>query len=81
MGAIKMKRIVQAGKFKAECLKIMDEVKLKQQSVIITKRGEQIAKLTPIEDEKKSLFGKMKGSVHIKGDLIQPTGEEWNASL
>lgn len=76
-----MKRIVPAGVFKAECLKIMDEVKTQKRSVIITKHGKEIVKLTPIEEENKSLLGKMKGSVHIKGDLIEPIGEEWNASL
>lgn len=30
------KRMVPAGKFKAECLKIMDDVKAKKYSVIIT---------------------------------------------
>lgn len=74
-----MRRIIQAGKFKAECLKIMDEVHAKKNSVIITKRNQPIAKLVPIETEKQSLFGIMKGTIHIKGDLILPIGEDWDA--
>ncbi len=75
-----MKRMVQAGKFKAECLKIMDEVQKTKRSIIITKHNRPVVKLTPIEEDKnKSLFGKMKGSAHIKGDLIQPIGEDWDA--
>ncbi len=77
-----MKRIIQAGKFKAECLKIMDEVQAKKHHIIITKRNKPIAKLIPLEEENSSLlFGKMKGTAHIKGDLIQPIGEGWNACL
>lgn len=77
-----MKRMIQAGKFKAECLKIMDDVQTKKYSIIITKRNKPIAKLVPLEEEKSpSLFGKMKDTAHIKGDLIQPIGEEWDACL
>lgn len=77
-----MKRVIQAGKFKAECLKIMDDVQAKKYSIIITKRNKPIAKLVPLEGENDSLlFGKMKGTAHIKDDLIQPIGEEWNACL
>lgn len=77
-----MKRMIQAGKFKAECLKIMDDVQTKKYSIIITKRNKPIAKLVPLEEEKSPyLFGKMKDTAHIKGDLIQPIGEEWDACL
>ncbi len=75
-----MKRIIQAGKFKAECLKIMDEVHATKQSVIITKHNKPIAKLIPVEENKTDLFfGRMKGTGRIKGDIIQPIGEEWDA--
>ncbi len=76
-----MKRVIQAGVFKAKCLKIMDEVQRKKIPVTITKRKTPIVKLVPIEDEEQSLFGKMKGTVYIKGDIIQSIGEDWNACL
>lgn len=77
-----MKKMIQAGKFKAECLKIMNDVQEKKYSIIITKRKKPIAKLVPIEEETSPLlFGKMKGTAHIKGNLIQPTGEKWDACL
>lgn len=75
-----MKQIVQAGKFKAECLRFMEEVKSKGVEFIITKRNIPIAKLSPIEKRDTALFGKMKGTVHVKGDLIAPIGEEWDAA-
>lgn len=78
----RMKRVIQAGKFKAECLKIMDDVHAKKYSIIITKRNKPIARLVPLEEENSHLlFGKMKGTARIKGDLIQPVGEEWDACL
>ncbi len=69
-----------AGKFKANCLAVMDEVQSKRQTVIITKRGKPVAKLVPVEtEEKDSIFGFMKGKGKILGDIVSPilSLEEW----
>jgi prevent-host-death family protein len=70
-----------AGEFKVHCLKVMDEVQSKRQSVLITKRGKPVARLIPVENEKDDIFGFMKGkgTVEIKGDIVSPilTPEEW----
>ena len=71
---------IQAGKFKAKCLKLMDKVYRTKKRIIITKRNKPIAQLVPIEEEKGSLFGKMKGTVHILGDILAPIDEVWDAS-
>ena len=73
-----MKRIISSRKFKAECLKLMDEVQVRKCSIIITKRNKPIAKLVPIEQDKIQIFGKMKGTAHIIGDLIESTGKAWD---
>ena len=74
-------KTIPAGKFKAQCLAIMDEVQAKRQAVVITKRGKPVAKLVPVEQEKDDIFGflKGKGKIEIKGDIIAPafTPEEW----
>ncbi len=71
---------IQAGKFKARCLKLMDKVHRTKKRIIITKRNKPIAQLIPIEEETGSLFGKMKGTVQILGDIIAPIDEVWDAS-
>ena len=71
-----------AGMFKAKCLKLMDEVRLSHEEIVITKYGKPVAKLVPInESEKnvKSIFGFLKDSVQIKEDIVAPTGEKWSA--
>ncbi len=73
------KHIIKAGKFKAECLKLMNDVSKTKKSIIITKRSKPIAKLAPIEEEKDILFGRMKNVTHIKGNIIDPVGENWDA--
>ena len=72
-------KTMPAGKFKAQCLAVMDEVQKKKQSVVITKRGKPIAKLVPITEERDELFGFMRGKGTITGDVISPalTLEEW----
>ncbi len=72
--------IIAAGKFKAQCLKIMDEVHNHHREVIVTKYGKPFVKLTGIKSTpKKSLFGLMKGSVTIHEDIIGPSGDKWDA--
>ncbi len=74
-----MKKYVAAGKFKAQCLKMMDEVKASGCEIVITKHRLPIVKLSPIADDERNLFGALKGGVHIKGDLLKSVDEEWDA--
>jgi len=61
-----------AGKFKAQCLAVMDEVQRKRHAVVITKRGKPVAKLVPVEALQDDIFGFMKGKIKIKGDIVKP---------
>ncbi len=56
---------IPAAVFKAECLKLMDEVARTGQPVVITKHGKPVAQLAPVAAEPKSLFGYMKNTVTI----------------
>ncbi len=75
-----MPEYIQAGKFKAKCLKLMDKVHRTKRKIIITKRNKPIAQLVPIEESAESLFGKMKGTVRIVGDIMAPIDEVWDAN-
>lgn len=74
-------KTIPAGKFKAQCLAIMDEVQAKRQAVVITKHGKPVAKLVPVEKERDDIFGflKGKGTIEINGDIVSPafSPEEW----
>lgn len=64
---------VAAGVFKAKCLALMDEVRLKRESVLITKNGKPVARLVPVEDEQNDIFTYMKGMVTaIDGEIDVP---------
>jgi prevent-host-death family protein len=72
-------KTISAGEFKTNCLAIMDEVKLKRETVVITKRGEPVAKLVPIHEEVDGLFGFFSGRGKVIGDVVAPafSPEEW----
>jgi prevent-host-death family protein len=73
-------RTIAAGKFKANCLAIMDEVQKKREPVLITKRGKPVAKLVPAKSEAKDdFFDSWKGKLKITGDIISPAFDldEW----
>lgn len=69
---------ISAAKFKAKCLKLMDEVAKTRKPIVITKRGKPVAKLVPAEAEPRNpLFGCMAGTVKFEGDILAPLDVEW----
>ena len=70
---------IPAGQFKTHCLQLLDKVKQSHIEFIITKHGKPYAKLIPIEEKSHSLFGCLNNSVVIQGDIINGTGETWDA--
>jgi prevent-host-death family protein len=74
-----MDKIIAAGKFKAECLHLLDEVAERRAPIVITKRGKPVAKLVPIDDKPVTLYGRMAGTVKILGDIVGPLDDiEWS---
>lgn len=73
-----MKKIA-AGKFKANCLAIMDEVQAKRETFVITKHGKPVAKLVPVTPGKDPIFGFYAGKGKIVGDVVSPilSLKEW----
>ncbi len=75
-------KLIPAGRFKAQCLRLMDEVNETGVPLVITKYGKPVASLVPIEQQKKifrPLHGRMKGSITILGDIVNPLPNEWEA--
>jgi len=70
---------IPAAQFKAECLKLMDLVEKTREPIVITKHGRPVAQLAPVAAEAGSLFGYMKDSLKIEGDVTAPVDERWSA--
>ncbi len=73
-----MSKTISAGEFKAKCLHLLDVVAQQREELTITKRGQPIARLVPLPNGK-PLFGSMKGSVLVEGDLVSPLLVDWDA--
>ena len=74
-----MKRQIAASEFKAKCLGLLDEVQRTRREVLITKRGRPVARLVPAEEKLPPIFGRMKGTIEIVGDIVAPLDERWEA--
>ncbi len=65
---------ISAAEFRANCFKILDQVKVTHKEVVITKRGKPIAKLVHFarQNDKDPLLGSMEGLVETISDLTRP---------
>ena len=74
-----MKSSLRTVKFKASCLKLIDELAAIGRSIVITKRGKAAAKLVPVTVRSTRIAGALAGSVEISGDILSPLDVKWNA--
>jgi prevent-host-death family protein len=72
-------RTVGAAEFKANCLKIMDEVHRTRAPVVVTKRGRPVVRVLPAVEERPKLRGALEGWMTIQGDIVAPLDDEWEA--
>lgn len=70
-------KTIAAGRFKDICLKTLDEVAKTKSSVVITKRGQPIARLIPYVKPARS--STLEGSILKETGDPFSTGEKWNA--
>ena len=69
-------RTLSAAEFKANCLSIF--VHMDSNGIRVEKRGKPVAKVMPIKDDDFELFGCLKGSMKINGEIMS-TGIKWDA--
>jgi prevent-host-death family protein len=71
---------INAAEFKARCLKLIDEVAITRQPLVITKRGKPVARVVPVDAEAPppDLFGHMKGTGEVVGDIINVPSASWS---
>ena len=76
-----MTKMVGAAEFKAKCLALLDEVQATGVPITITKRGKPVATVSAAQVEKprKPMFGSMKDTGRISGDLDEPIDPDWEA--
>lgn len=72
-------RTVPASKFKEQCLALLDRVARTKVPIVVTKRGQPIARVVPLEDRaRKPLEGSVTFLTDDDAELFS-TGEVWEA--
>ena len=72
---------IPADEFKTRCLQVMEIVRRRRETVVITKRGVPIAKLVPVNrPQPHKVFGCLAGRYEEVDDIVSPvlSPEAWN---
>ena len=75
-------KTVSASEFKTKCLAMLDEIDRSGETVVITKRGRPVARLSPAaQGTSRYPQSDLAGSVDILGDVIEPplSSAAWEA--
>jgi antitoxin (DNA-binding transcriptional repressor) of toxin-antitoxin stability system len=69
-------KALNVSEFREQCLSLLDH--LPADGVLITKRGEPIARVLPVKQNNADLIGRLAGVLEIHGDIMS-SGEKWDA--
>jgi prevent-host-death family protein len=73
-----MDRKINAAAFKAQCLKLIDEVAESGQPITVTKRGKAKVQIIAVREKPKTLWGATKGTFKIVGDIVGPIVDDYD---
>lgn len=73
-------KTIAAGKFKAQCLALLDEVAHEHEIIIVTKRGKPVAKVVAVTEEKADPRKRLRGSILREKDIVTPVPLTWEAA-
>ena len=73
------RKTVTTSELKAHCGEVIDSVARGHGPVLVTRRGKPVATIVPVETGRRRLFGFLRGSVTILGDVVGPIDVEWEA--
>jgi len=65
---------IAISEFKAKCLALLERVEKTKQPIRITRHGKPVADVVPtvLIVDRASLFGSMRNSIKILGDIVSP---------
>ena len=72
-----------ASNFKAHCLRLLDDVALSGDEIVITKRGSPVARILPFNKQKITVLrGSWSAYVKIQGNLASfSTADDWGKAI
>ncbi len=74
-------RVVDVTEFKAGCLELLETVRKRASELVITKRGEPIAREMPLTGMHRPPRGLLKDCLSVHGDIMQANWtDEWESA-
>jgi prevent-host-death family protein len=76
-------KTIGAAQFKAECLRVIDQMNRDHEPVTVTKRGRPVAIMSPVSPKNPaSIIGALRGSVLRYDEPFAPAADpsDWNAA-
>ena len=72
---------IGASEFKRRCLELLDRVRDRGTELVVTKRGEPVARVTPIRRGGSTLRGIWRDQIAIRGDIVHVDWtDDWEAA-
>ena len=68
-------KTVPAGRFKAQCLALLERVSRTGETLVVTKRGRPVARVVPFDSRGGAT---LRGSVTFHGDIVGPILDTWD---
>lgn len=79
-------REISTSEFKAHQARYLAELVEGREPMVLTRRGKPVARLEPVEPDPETpqsafeaLYGSMRGTVQILGDIVAPLDVNWDA--
>ena len=67
---------IQASKFKAKCLALMDKIAVSGETLVVTKKGKPIIEMKPYSGKRVTFPFGLYPDLEIHGDLLAPLDQE-----
>jgi prevent-host-death family protein len=74
-------KTLAAGKFKAQCLALIDKIAQTHEELVVTKYGKPLVKVVPYNDKKDNSNKPLAGMATYIGDVFSPIDEEWEVDV
>ncbi len=67
--------------FKATCLAVLERVRATGESIVVTRHGKPVARVTPVDSgrSENDWMGSLRDRIQITGDVVSPASdaEDW----
>jgi prevent-host-death family protein len=61
---------IAISEFKRRCLELLDRIHRRGEEIVVTKRGDPIARVSPLRPHGASLRASMRGRLTVHGDIV-----------